>query len=52
MKHGKKYIEAAKLIDRSMLYDVEEAISLVKKTSTVKFDETVELHVRTVRGLL
>ena len=47
MKRGKKYIEAAKLIDRTMLYDVEEAISLVKKTSTVKFDETVELHVRT-----
>ena len=47
MKRGKKYIEAAKLIDRTVLYDVEEAISLVKKTSTVKFDETVELHVRT-----
>lgn len=47
MKHGKKYIEAAKLIDRSINYDSEEAIKLVKKSATAKFDETVELHIRT-----
>lgn len=47
MKHGKKYNEAAKLVDRSVLYDAEEAMSLVKKSSVAKFDETVELHIRT-----
>lgn len=47
MKRGKKYIEAAKLVDRANLYDVAEAISLVKKTAVAKFDETVELHIRT-----
>ena len=47
MKHGKKYIEAAKLIDRNTLYDVNDAIGLLKKTATAKFDETVELHART-----
>ena len=47
MKHGKKYLEAAKLVDRTKLYEPEEAISLVKKTATGKFDETVELHIRT-----
>ena len=46
MKHGKKYNEAAKLIDRTMQYDVDEAIKLVKKTSTAKFDETIEAHIR------
>ena len=47
MKRGKKYQEAAKQIDRSVLYDKEEAISLIKKTATAKFDETVEVHIRT-----
>ena len=46
MKRGKKYIEAAKLVDRTVQYDTEEAISLVKKTAVAKFDETVEAHVR------
>jgi large subunit ribosomal protein L1 len=47
MKRGKKYIEAAKNIERGNLYDKEEAISLVKKTAAAKFDETVEAHIRT-----
>ena len=47
MKRGKKYVEAAKLIDRSVLYDKEEAIALVKKSATAKFDETIEAHIRT-----
>ncbi len=47
MKRGKKYIEAAKAIDRSNLYDVAEAVSLVKKTAVAKFDETIEAHIRT-----
>ena len=47
MKRGKKYQEAAKQVDRSVLYDKEEAISLIKKTATAKFDETVEIHIRT-----
>ncbi len=47
MKHGKKYQEAAKLVDRTTMYDTAEAISLVKKTATAKFDETVEVHIRT-----
>ncbi len=46
MKHGKKYVEAAKLIDRSVQYDVAEAVSLVKKSATAKFDETIEAHIR------
>lgn len=46
MSKGKKYAEAAKLVDRSKLYDTEEAVSLVKKTAVAKFDETVEAHIR------
>ena len=47
MKRGKKYVEAAKAIDRGTLYDVADAVALVKKTATAKFDETVEAHIRT-----
>ena len=47
MKHGKKYAEAAKLIDRTAVYEAEEAIALVKKTATAKFDETIEINIRT-----
>ena len=43
---GKKYVDSAKLIDRSAQYDVTEAMDLVIKTATAKFDETVELHVK------
>ena len=46
MKRGKKYVEAAKLVDRAALYDTAEAIDLVQKTSTTKFDATVEAHIR------
>lgn len=47
MKRGKKYVEAAKAIDRGTLYDVADAVALVKKTAVAKFDETIEAHVRT-----
>ena len=47
MKHGKKYSDAAKLVDRSVAYDPADAIALVKKTAIAKFDETVEVHIRT-----
>lgn len=47
MKHGKKYKEAAKLVDRSVAYEPADAIALAKKTATAKFDETVEVHIRT-----
>ena len=47
MKHGKKYTEAAKLVDRATFYEPNDAIALVKKTATAKFDETIEVHIRT-----
>ena len=47
MKRGKKYLEAAKAIDRATLYDSAEAVALVKKSATAKFDETIEAHIRT-----
>lgn len=47
MKRGKKYAEAAKLIDKTAAYDVEQAMELVKKSATAKFDETIEAHIRT-----
>ena len=46
MKHGKKYQEKAKLVDRTVLYDVNEAIDLVQKSTVAKFDETVEVHIK------
>lgn len=47
MKHGKKYVEAAKLVDRTTFYEPADAIALVKKAAQAKFDETVEVHIRT-----
>ena len=47
MKHGKKYLEAAKAVNRATLYDPADAIALVKTTATAKFDETIEAHIRT-----
>ncbi len=47
MKRGKRYAEAAKTVDRGALYDVADAIALVKKNASAKFDETVEAHIRT-----
>ena len=46
MKHGKKYVEAAKLYDKQTQYDKEEAVAIVKKLATAKFDETIEAHVK------
>ena len=46
MKRGKRYVEAAKAIDRATLYDTADAIALVKKAAVAKFDETIELHLR------
>ena len=47
MKHGKKYVEAAKLYDKQTQYDTEEAVAIVKKLAVAKFDETIEAHIRT-----
>ena len=47
MKHGKKYMETAKAVDRAKLYDPDEAIALAKKSAVAKFDETIEAHIRT-----
>ena len=47
MKHGKRYAEVAKKVDRTKLYEPEEAIALAKETAAAKFDETVEIHIRT-----
>ena len=46
MKKGKRYVEAAKLVDRSVAYEAAEAVALVKKSASAKFDETVEAHIR------
>jgi len=46
MKRGKKYLEKAKLVDSTMLYDIDAAVNLVQETTVAKFDETVEAHVR------
>ncbi len=47
MKRGKKYLEAVKAFDKTQQYDLTEAIEIVKKNATAKFDETIELHIRT-----
>ena len=47
MKRGKRYVEAAKAVDRAALYDTAEAMALVKKAAVAKFDETIEAHIRT-----
>ena len=46
MKKGKRYLDAAKLVDKATLYDVDEAASIVKKSACAKFDETIEAHIR------
>ena len=46
MKHGKKYVDSAKLIDKTKLYDNDEAMDICVKSATAKFDETVEVHVK------
>ena len=46
MKKGKRYVESAKLVDRTNLYDVEEAVIIIKKTANAKFDETIEAHIK------
>ncbi len=46
MKHGKKYVESAKLVEKTRLYEVQEALELAAKTASAKFDETVEMHIR------
>ena len=51
MKKGKKYLESAKLVDKSKLYDTTEAFDVLCKTSVAKFDETVEVHINRRRTL-
>ena len=46
MKHGKKYVDSQKLIDKTKLYDTDEALDVCVKTATAKFDETVEVHIK------
>ena len=46
MSRGKKYLESAKLVDRAKLYEPEEALAIVVKTASAKFDETIEIHAR------
>ncbi len=46
MKHGKKYVDSAKLVDKTKLYENDEAMEICVKTATAKFDETVEVHVK------
>ena len=46
MKHGKKYVESAKLVDKAKLYEINEALELATKTASAKFDETIEMHIR------
>lgn len=46
-QHGKKYLAALEKIDRTRLYEPQEAISIIKETASAKFDETIELHIRT-----
>ena len=46
MKKGKRYVEAAKLVDKTQVYDIQEAVALVKKAANAKFDETIEAHLR------
>ena len=46
MKHGKKYVESSKLVDRAKLYEVSDALELAEKTASAKFDETVKMHIR------
>ena len=50
MKRGKKYVEAAKAIDRATLYDAADAVALVKKTAVAKFDETIEAAMSMIEG--
>ncbi len=47
MKRGKKYVEAAKNVDRTVQYEAADAVSIVKKNAVAKFDETIEAHIRT-----
>ena len=50
MKHGKKYLETAKAVDRTKLYDPDEAIAVVKKAAVAYFDETIEAAMSMIAG--